>query len=84
VQEEPKNMGAWTYMEPRLRDLLGGDLPLRYVGKPARPNPAQGSSRFHKEEHAEIVRRAFDEDEHEGKGEAAAASMQERAPTASE
>jgi 2-oxoglutarate dehydrogenase E1 component len=83
VQEEPKNMGAWTYMEPRLRDLLGGDVPLRYLGKPARPNPAQGSSRFHKQEHAEIIQRAFAADD-QGEGEAAAASMQDRAPTASE
>jgi len=61
VQEEPKNMGAWTFVEPRLRELLAesGGLPLRYVGKPARPSPAQGSARFHKLEHAEIVRKAF-------------------------
>ena len=24
VQEEPRNMGAWTYVEPRLRELLQG------------------------------------------------------------
>src|SRR3712207_8761209 len=49
VQEEPKNMGAWTYVEPRLRELVEGELPVRYVGKPARPSPAQGSQRS--EEH---------------------------------
>ena len=59
VQEEPKNMGAWTYMEPRLRELVDGELPVRYVGKPARPSPAQGSAAFHKKEHAQIVRAAF-------------------------
>ena len=59
VQEEPKNMGAWTYMEPRLRELVDGVLPVRYVGKPARPSPAQGSAAFHKKEHAQIVRAAF-------------------------
>ncbi|MDQ4083198.1 MAG: 2-oxoglutarate dehydrogenase E1 component, partial [Actinomycetota bacterium] len=59
VQEEPKNMGAWTYMEPRLRELVDGELPIRYVGKPARPSPAQGSAAFHKKEHAQIVRAAF-------------------------
>ncbi|WP_119069571.1 2-oxoglutarate dehydrogenase E1 component [Rubrobacter indicoceani] len=54
AQEEPKNMGAWFFMEPRLRELLGG-VPVLYVGKPARPSPAQGSGRFHKQEHAAIV-----------------------------
>jgi 2-oxoglutarate dehydrogenase E1 component len=59
VQEEPKNMGAWFFVEPRLREMFGDELSIRYVGKPARPSPAQGSARFHKLEHAEIVRRAF-------------------------
>jgi 2-oxoglutarate dehydrogenase E1 component len=59
VQEEPQNMGAWTYMEPRLRELVDEQLPIRYVGKPARPSPAQGSAAFHKREHAGIVRAAF-------------------------
>lgn len=54
AQEEPKNMGAWFFMEPRLREILG-DIPVRYVGKPARPSPAQGSGRFHKQEHASLV-----------------------------
>jgi 2-oxoglutarate dehydrogenase E1 component len=59
IQEEPQNMGAWTFMEPRLRELVGDELPVRYVGKPARPSPAQGSSKFHKQEHAKVARRAF-------------------------
>lgn len=58
VQEEPKNMGAWFFMEPRLREMF--DLPIRYVGKPDRPSPAQGSARFHKEEHAAIVSEALE------------------------
>jgi 2-oxoglutarate dehydrogenase E1 component len=59
VQEEPQNMGAWTFVEPRLRELVDGELPVRYVGKPARPSPAQGSASFHKGEHARMVREAF-------------------------
>jgi 2-oxoglutarate dehydrogenase E1 component len=59
VQEEPWNMGAWGFVEPLLRELLDGELPVRYVGKPARPSPAQGSARFHKSEHAQMVRDAF-------------------------
>ena len=59
VQEEPKNMGAWTYMEPHLRALANGELTVRYVGKPARPSPAQGSKKFHDREHAAMIRAAF-------------------------
>ncbi len=59
VQEEPKNMGAWSFMEPRLRELVNDRMPVRYVGKPARPSPAQGSQGFHKREHAALVRAAF-------------------------
>src|SRR3712207_3909158 len=40
AQEEPANMGAWTFVRPRLEELLGGEVPLRYVGKPSRPSPA--------------------------------------------
>ena len=81
VQEEPKNMGAWTFVEPRLRELLDDELPVRYVGKPARPSPAQGSASFHKEEHAGIVRSAFESVDGDLEGAEAAAQMsQSRAP----
>jgi 2-oxoglutarate dehydrogenase E1 component len=61
VQEEPKNAGAWSFVEPRLRELLGEELSLRYVGKPARPAPPQGSAGFHKREHERLVLSAFRE-----------------------
>ena len=60
VQEEPQNMGAWAFVEPRLRGITGGEVPLLYVGKPPRPSPAQGSAKFHQQEHAYIVRSAFE------------------------
>ncbi|MGI9047983.1 MAG: 2-oxoglutarate dehydrogenase E1 component, partial [Rubrobacteraceae bacterium] len=85
VQEEPRNMGAWTFVEPRLRELLDETLPVRYVGKLARPSPAQGSARFHKQEHAAIVRAAFEStDEDLEKAEAAVEETQVRASTPSE
>jgi len=83
VQEEPKNMGAWAFVEPRLRELVGGELPVLYVGKPPRPSPAQGSAKFHKEEHAQIVHSAFKGEENFEKAEAAAQTTQSRAPEAS-
>ncbi|MGH3087821.1 MAG: 2-oxoglutarate dehydrogenase E1 component [Rubrobacteraceae bacterium] len=68
VQEEPKNMGAWTFMEPRLREMV--EVPVRYLGKPARPSPAQGAARFHKEEHAAIVREALERTDGVGRDDA--------------
>jgi len=85
VQEEPKNMGAWTFMEPRLRELTDGELPIRYIGKPARPSPAQGSARFHKQEHSGIVQAAFGSGDRDlEEAEAAAQGTQARAPGPSE
>ena len=79
-------MGAWTFMEPRLREMAGEEMPVTYVGKPARPSPAQGSARFHKEEHAKIVRAAFGNVEEDDLEEARAATQgtQARAPGPSE
>jgi 2-oxoglutarate dehydrogenase E1 component len=68
-------MGAWTFMEPRLREMTGGEIPITYIGKPARPSPAQGSARFHKEEHAGIARAAFGNVEEENLEEARAAAQ---------
>jgi hypothetical protein len=48
VQEEPRNMGAWGFVEPLLRELLDGELPVRYVGKRpvlARRKARRGSTR---------------------------------------
>ena len=59
AQEEPRNMGAWTFMEPRLRELTGGKLPIRYVGRPERASPAEGSADRHAEEQARIVSTAL-------------------------
>ena len=58
VQEEPKNMGAWSFMEPRLRELAP-DLPIRYNGRPERASPAEGAADLHKIEQARIVSAAF-------------------------
>jgi 2-oxoglutarate dehydrogenase E1 component len=59
VQEEPRNMGAWTYVAPRLRDLLGERLPLLYIGRARRASPAEGSHEWHLREQRRIVEDAF-------------------------
>ncbi|MGH2614209.1 MAG: 2-oxoglutarate dehydrogenase E1 component, partial [Thermomicrobiales bacterium] len=62
AQEEPRNMGAWSYVEPRLRDLLGASdrpLPVRYAGRPERASPAEGSLERHGVEQARIIQSAL-------------------------
>ncbi len=59
VQEEPQNMGAWSYIEPRLRELLDGRLPVAYNGRAAEASPAEGSVDDHSEEQARIVTQTF-------------------------
>jgi 2-oxoglutarate dehydrogenase E1 component len=60
LQEEPRDMGAWTYVAPRLRDILGARLPLLYIGRARRASAAEGSHEWHVEEQRRIVEAAFD------------------------
>ena len=55
TQEEPKNMGAWTFAEPRLRMATGNALTLKYAGRPERASPAEGYEASHKAEQARII-----------------------------
>ncbi|MDP9368097.1 MAG: 2-oxoglutarate dehydrogenase E1 component [Chloroflexota bacterium] len=59
LQEEPRNMGAWGFMESRLRELVDNALPVRYIGRPERASPAEGSADRHAEEQSRIVAEAF-------------------------
>jgi len=56
VQEESMNMGAWTFMEPRLQAL--GHKP-RYVGRDSSASPATGSRAVHLREQKELVEAAL-------------------------
>lgn len=56
-QEEPENMGAWTFMALRLEKLLG--QPAIYAGRRAAASPATGAATVHKREQAELVKTAF-------------------------
>ena len=62
AQEEPKNMGAYDYVRPRLRQLmndLGLKLEPEYVGRTERSSPAVGAPHVHKKEQDEIVEKCF-------------------------
>src|SRR5262249_2963808 len=56
-QEEPQNMGAWTFMEPRLRALFKRDV--GYAGRGASASPAVGALALHTREQACLIDEAF-------------------------
>ena len=58
LQEEPKNMGAWTYINEKLREISNG-LPVSYIGRPERASPAEGAADLHAAEQKRIVTAAF-------------------------
>ena len=66
AQEEPKNMGAWTYAAPRLRAAVGTAMPIRYVGRPERASPAEGYMSSHQSQQAAIVGEALDAEQAAG------------------
>jgi 2-oxoglutarate dehydrogenase E1 component len=59
VQEEPKNMGPWPYMNRELPGLLLGAFPWSCVSRPLSASPATGSATRHKREQARLVEDAL-------------------------
>ena len=58
-QEEPKNMGGWTFVEPRLEKLIPRCDRPRYAGRAASASPATGSYTIHKLEQAQLIAEAL-------------------------
>lgn len=59
VQEEPKNMGSWSYTEPRLRAVAPEQVKVSYIGRPERSSPASGYADVHTYEQRRIVTEAL-------------------------
>ncbi len=65
VQEEPRNMGAWTYIHGYWSGALGEfyrkmpNLKLRYVGRDVAASPATGSQKVFKFDQNRILEEAF-------------------------
>jgi len=57
-QEEPENMGAWTFILPRLLNLFPGYI--YYAGRPASASPAAGTMQVHQAQQAALVKQAFE------------------------
>jgi 2-oxoglutarate dehydrogenase E1 component len=58
VQEEPRNQGAWIYMENHLGHLC--PKKLNYIGRPASPSPATGYFKVHLKEQEAIIKEAIE------------------------
>jgi 2-oxoglutarate dehydrogenase E1 component len=62
-QEEPKNQGAWTFVEPNLEWVLGrigaAHGRARYAGRAASASPATGLASRHKQEQADLIEQAL-------------------------
>lgn len=59
AQEEPRNMGALTFVGPRLRSVVPRTVPLTYVARPERASPAEGKARRHAAQQEELVLEAL-------------------------
>ena len=57
-QEEPLNMGAWSYIWPRLQDSVDSHH-VRYSGRNRASSPAAGSKAMHLREQKNLVEKAF-------------------------
>lgn len=58
-QEEPKNQGAWDFMEPRLAAKLQHKCNVEYVGRPPSAAPAVGSPLVHALQQKTLVAEAL-------------------------
>jgi 2-oxoglutarate dehydrogenase E1 component len=56
-QEEPLNMGAWSYIFPRLEKVVGAKV--RYAGRKTASSPAAGSKAMHYREQKALLESAF-------------------------
>ena len=63
VQEEPRNMGAWRFVQEQIQPILEpSGRAVRYVGRAASASPATGSLKRHQQEVAELLEGAFSAD----------------------
>ncbi|HRE06825.1 MAG TPA: 2-oxoglutarate dehydrogenase E1 component [Opitutaceae bacterium] len=57
VQEEPQNMGAWSYIAPSLEEIFGRKA--AYAGRDSAASPAVGALALHRIELADLLKAAF-------------------------
>jgi len=60
VQEEPANMGAWTFVRERIQGFLPESATLAYAGRSPSASTAAGSTRVHIKQQNELLEAAFE------------------------
>jgi 2-oxoglutarate dehydrogenase E1 component len=63
VQEEPENMGAWYYLRVTVSMTFQARLPFSGICRAASASPATGSQAAHRIEQAELLERAFGQEQ---------------------
>ncbi len=58
VQEEPRNMGAWSYIAPRLSEVVQSQAKVEVVSRPERSSPAAGFWELYEAEQKQIIAQA--------------------------
>jgi len=59
VQEEHKNMGAWSYVQPRFETAVHHTFRIAYVGRNVSPSPATGNKAQHVKELNKFLKEAM-------------------------
>ena len=59
VQEEPRNMGAWSFARGRITPMLEARHVIGYAGRPRSASPAPGLLKQHQREQADLLEQAF-------------------------
>ncbi len=59
VQEEPRNMGGWNFLKPRIDEVLEKKMRVQYVGRTESASPAVGSAKLAAKQQEAIIRTAF-------------------------
>jgi 2-oxoglutarate dehydrogenase E1 component len=63
VQEEPRNMGAWLFLQPRLEDVIGKSID--YIGRASSAVSATGFPRIYRQQQTAILEAALGPAPHE-------------------
>ena len=58
VQEEPENMGSWSFASPYIREIAGNKK-VSYIGRVHRSSPSEGKGALHTAEQKRIIDEAL-------------------------